>query len=343
MKVPFTWKPTGWFMIGWSGEFEPEQVRPLKYFGRDLVAWRGESGDVHVLDAHCPHLGAHLGHRGKVKGDCIECPYHGWGFGPDGINAYIPYEDRPNVSKRIRSWTVQEQHEAVYVWHDPAGGPPRWSLPDVFEHWPDITLGPDAYYRAYPELSVKYSGEPVHPQITGENAPDSMHFKYVHDATVTPVLMDYGTNGAEFWGVVGWPSPKDPESGRMALKIRTLSNGVGNTMNVFEGSANYRLIFCTTPVDDETSDLFYSIWWPRGDDPSPVAPESIRRRVETEYLRTLADDLEIWRHQIYVETPAFAQIDAKPYGTFRKWARQFYELDADDVPRVPATPVEVTR
>lgn len=38
MKVPFKWKPTGWFMIGWSAEFPLGEVRALQYFGEDLVA-----------------------------------------------------------------------------------------------------------------------------------------------------------------------------------------------------------------------------------------------------------------------------------------------------------------
>ena len=40
MKIPFTWKPTGWFMIGWSAEFPVDEMRPLQYFGEDLVAYR---------------------------------------------------------------------------------------------------------------------------------------------------------------------------------------------------------------------------------------------------------------------------------------------------------------
>lgn len=53
MKVPFTWKVTGWFMIGWSAEFPVGEVRPLHYFGEDLIAYRDESGELHVLQAHC--------------------------------------------------------------------------------------------------------------------------------------------------------------------------------------------------------------------------------------------------------------------------------------------------
>ena len=82
MKVPFTWKVTGWFMIGWSAEFEVGEVRALTYFGEDLAAYRDESGELHVLEAHCKHLGAHIGHGGKVIGDCVECPFHGWRWDP---------------------------------------------------------------------------------------------------------------------------------------------------------------------------------------------------------------------------------------------------------------------
>jgi hypothetical protein len=54
---------------------------------------------------------------------------------------------------------------------------------------------------------------------------------------------------------------------------------------------------------------------------------SYQERVEKEFLQTLWDDLEIWRYQIYIENPALAQQDARPYGALRKWAKQFYELE----------------
>lgn len=328
MKVPFTWQPTGWFMIGWSADFPAGTSRPLEYLGHHLVAYRTDEGALHVLDAHCPHLGAHLGHGGKVNGDCIECPYHGWGYGPDGINRYIPYEDRPNVSKRLRAWPVDERHECVFVWHDPQGGPPRWELPDLWTFGPALGSSPDAYYRAYPEMSVRYDREPVHPQITLENAPDSVHFKYVHRATVDPVLLHWEAEGPFYRSISGWPRPTPDDPGAMAMKIHGLSCGVGGSYAAFEGSVHYRLVFFTTPIDDTCSDMFYSIWWPRdaGDD-AAVAPDHYRERAAKEFLQTLWDDLEIWRYQIYVEQPALAQQDARPYGALRKWARQFYELE----------------
>src|SRR3546814_6367094 len=70
--------PTGWFWVAWSHEVSVEDApRPLRYFGRDLVLYRGASGRPVVLDAHCPHLGAHLGYGGSVCDDDIVCPFHG--------------------------------------------------------------------------------------------------------------------------------------------------------------------------------------------------------------------------------------------------------------------------
>ena len=127
MKVPFTWKFTGWFVIGWSAEFPVGEVRPLRYFGEYLVAYRDESGELRVLSGHCRHLGAHIGHGGKVVGDCVECPFHGWRWGPDGTNRYIPYQpDRPQpraeaaglpgpgaVRLRVRLASTRRQGTAV--------------------------------------------------------------------------------------------------------------------------------------------------------------------------------------------------------------------------------------
>jgi hypothetical protein len=51
---PHSGYPEGWFAIGWSDDFEPQQAHPLKYFGEDLVAYRGASGRLVVMDAAGP-------------------------------------------------------------------------------------------------------------------------------------------------------------------------------------------------------------------------------------------------------------------------------------------------
>src|SRR6266540_2708931 len=99
----------GWYQIGWSDEFQIGQVVPLHYFDRDLIAYRGESGELTVLDAFCLHLGAHLGYGGTVEGDSVRCPFHGWLWASNGANVEIPYGScRAMGHVRLRRWNVVE-------------------------------------------------------------------------------------------------------------------------------------------------------------------------------------------------------------------------------------------
>ena len=90
--------PFGWFVVSYANELKIGDVKAVRYFGQDQVLFRGESGKAAMLDAYCPHLGAHLGHGGLVKKDCIECPFHAWEWDSNGKVAHIPYAKNIPVS-----------------------------------------------------------------------------------------------------------------------------------------------------------------------------------------------------------------------------------------------------
>jgi phenylpropionate dioxygenase-like ring-hydroxylating dioxygenase large terminal subunit len=60
-RFPFTPYPEGWFVVSFSEDLRPGELRPIHVFGRQLVLFRTASGQAVVSDAFCPHLGAHLG------------------------------------------------------------------------------------------------------------------------------------------------------------------------------------------------------------------------------------------------------------------------------------------
>ena len=60
--------PAGWFVIATSDELAPGTLITRRYFEREIVIYRTASGTASVIDAHCPHMGAHLGKVGKVEG-----------------------------------------------------------------------------------------------------------------------------------------------------------------------------------------------------------------------------------------------------------------------------------
>ncbi|MEN3271267.1 MAG: hypothetical protein V7636_28, partial [Actinomycetota bacterium] len=67
-RYPMSPYPTGWYLLAESKDVQPGDVLPIEYFGKELVLFRTEAGEAVVLDAHCPHLGAHLGYGGTVEG-----------------------------------------------------------------------------------------------------------------------------------------------------------------------------------------------------------------------------------------------------------------------------------
>ncbi|HDZ57826.1 MAG TPA: Rieske (2Fe-2S) protein [Pseudomonas xinjiangensis] len=322
-------KPTGWFQIGWSQEIPSGSVKPLKYFGHDLVAFRSDDGELAVLDAHCHHLGAHLGHGGKVKGDCVACPYHGWQWNTRGENALIPYQDQP-VRKKLRKWDIVEQHGIIFMWHDPAGGPPRegW-LPDVFDH-PEKPANPGDYYPCYPDAVVFAPNERIHPQLMTENAADTMHFRFAHNAPEDPVLLSFDTDGPIWEAKTGFRSKATKE---VAMVLYARNAGVGLNMSIFDHPVlARRLVLTCTPVDDDTSDLRVSYFFQRDARSPEVMPEHVREMARQ--TRTLfEEDAVIWRHQKFVQRPIFAKADVAGYSALRNWCAQFYE--ATGVPQGP--------
>ena len=82
--------PNGWLPVLESSALKKSQILPIFAFGNDLVAFRSTAGKVTVLDAYCPHLGAHLGYGGRVINDTVNCPFHGWVFNESGDCVHIP-------------------------------------------------------------------------------------------------------------------------------------------------------------------------------------------------------------------------------------------------------------
>jgi vanillate O-demethylase monooxygenase subunit len=97
--------------------------------GVPLALFRTAAGRVGAMVDVCPHRRMRLS-RGRVRGDRLVCPYHGWSFGSDGA-AECHGVSRPGAS--AIALEVAERHGAVWVRR--AGG---------MTPAPDLPTGPDA-------------------------------------------------------------------------------------------------------------------------------------------------------------------------------------------------------
>lgn len=313
---PYTSHPTGWFQVAWSAELPAGAVKPLRCFGEDLVLYRGESGTLAVLDAHCPHLGADLGHGGCVAGDDITCPFHGWQWSAAGENTCIPYSATVNRRQKLRVWPVREVDGLVVVWHDAAGAPPAWEPPDIASFVPGFD--PADFWPVHPYGGHTFPDVLAFPQFVAENIVDAAHFRYVHSARSISTIVRHEADGHCFYVDHRFESSRSAE-----LRIRTA--GLGLMLGVFysDGQVAFLEIQATTPIAGDRSDLRGSVWARRpagaGDTPDDATALIIARQHEE-----LGKDIPIWERIRYVEHAPFAPEEARPQRALRKWAAQFY-------------------
>ena len=84
--------------VAYAHELADAPIR-RRLLGEDLVLWRDSGGTPHVLRDLCIHRGTALS-LGRVVGDRIMCPYHGWQYGGDGVCTLIPQLADPTQDPR---------------------------------------------------------------------------------------------------------------------------------------------------------------------------------------------------------------------------------------------------
>lgn len=315
-------KPTGWFQVAWSDEIGVADVHKMKYFDQEMVAWRTESGQLTVMNAYCEHLGAHLGYGGKVVGEVLQCPFHGWQWSSEGRNVCIPYQDRPNRGRRIRTYPVVERNDSVYIWHDVERREPFFDPPDVFAAFPDGSSA-DGYH---PQQRLYRAGLELHPQYVLENGVDFAHFKFVHNTPIVPVFTRH-----DFAGPVSFVDFTITFEGDDGQKIEDVNSGVeaingglGIAVTKSWGMIDNRTISAVTPVDESTSDVRFMVYIGRVPGKDPDRAERKAAEFGREVIRQFEQDIEIWQRQRYSDPPALATDEYAGFTAIRKWAKQFY-------------------
>jgi nitrite reductase/ring-hydroxylating ferredoxin subunit len=311
MPIPF-----GWYAVAYADELPRGAVRPLRYFARDLVLWRGEDGVARVLDAHCPHLGAHLGHGGRVEGASLRCPFHGWRFDGDGGCVEVPYARRVPPKARVAPWPTAERNRFVWVWYHPRREPPRWEVASVPE-----TEDPDwTGFERY-RWTVR-----SHSQEMGENSVDPAHFRFVHGTLNVP-RGEWSFDGIE--RVMLQRTRLQTPRGVVEAAIESRSRGIGAGYTRFTGICETVLVNSSTPIDSETLDVRFAFTQRKVDGRAPEG--GVAAAIIANIVKQLDEDIPIWEHKVYREQPLLCDGDG-PIPAFRRWMRQFY---AEDDPSDP--------
>ncbi len=332
---PLTPYPRGWYLAAHADEVAVRQVVPLRLFGRDLVVFRTDDGRAHITDAHCPHLGAHLGHGGRVTGECVRCPFHGWEFEADtGACVRTANGDPPPPTARLRTWEVDEQNGMILVWFHERGEPPTWHVP-VFPAFDDPTWSRWSTTSWILRARI---------QDVSENDADVAHSPAMHGFTDGQPSIEMDTEGARCtytlrakirlsaYGAPTLPAigPIGPIEPMLPITIETLRWGLSLgwirqwTELPFGLTLTTQTLGTTTPIDPDHVRVTFRHRVPKL--PLPGATRVLLRQYARLFDRTAGEDVPIWENTVYRMRPVASRSDWAIL-RFRRWARQFYDPD----------------
>ncbi len=306
-RFPFPPYPNGWFRVAYANELAAGEVLPLHYFGRELVLFRAEDGRAALLDAHCRHLGAHLGYGGRVEGAGIRCPFHAWHWDGEGRCIDVPYGRIPRGA-RIKSWPLVEKNGLIFCWYHDAGAPPSYQLPDL----PEIG-SPDWTPLEIRRWTVKSRWLDMN-----ENAVDQVHFRYVHGTRTTPeteVEVEGHVLSCRSRMKMGTPR------GVVMGGIDTTDYGPGLQTVRLSGIVDTLMLNTAVPIDEDSTDVSfaYSVCTVDGADAARGVGQAIIRDLE----KQMGEDIPIWESKKYHRQPLLCDGDG-PLALYRRWMRQFF-------------------
>lgn len=318
-RFPFSPFPAGWYRVGYTAELLPGGVVPLRCFGRDLVLFRTMEGGAYVLDAHCPHLGAHLGVGGTVVGDTIRCPFHGWQFDGRGQCRRIPYS-RDNPSARVQAWEVEEVNGVIFVYYDELGGRASWHVP---QH-------PELHSSDWTPLKVIGSWRVhTHVQELNENGVDLAHYTVVHGTAFEGTDNDSVSADGPFLTFRMTPryrrnalsSVFPSRDGSLEIRYFGLGTAFARVHVKTLVNVDFTVMTLLTPVDEEYVDIHMVMSLRKLS--TGLATHLLFKRLSRESVAALADDIPILEHKVYRSAPLYCKGDGQ-IARFRRWAMQFY-------------------
>lgn len=308
-----------------SHELKKGTARPVEFMGHSLVAYRGENGVAAILDAYCPHLGAHLGIESKIVGNSLECPFHGWQFNQEGKCTKIPGQNMIPESAQLRKWHVQDINDKIIVWHHADQEEPSWFVPDFVQEFE---------FHGKSEHTVK-----VHCQEIAENGPDVAHLNFLHRSWLGSKI---NTVVHHIWDA-SW-KPGSEETGDKHLAYVTVSQSMASFGRTIPGTTNQVDILQVGPgMVHLDFPLFFGLHVRIMENVTPIGPmlQCVRHSIYASkwtprifakiflrlMVRIFEQDVAIWNNKTYQSKPMYSKPD-RAIPVYRKWYQQFYSASS---------------
>ncbi len=344
-----------WYPIFRSEDLGYDKPEKVKVLGCNLVAFRDEDGEAHVLSDTCVHRGGSLGGAWsagpavpRMVNGCVVCPYHGWEFNGDGQCVNIPsigYGKKPPARAKVDSYPVQEKYGIIFAF---LGDEPEESRPPLLE----IEEYGQEGWAANEVLVLEV---PYYYERSIENGLDPAHNEFVHPThgftainRETYRVHEYDTEdhrqGWGFWFMHRFDSPPLPQEDHPTAQGKKTPWGNVKTerSDVFAGGGTYgpnimptyinitedkmfRQYFFEQPVDENFTRIFFLNMRNFLLDPKNNGPIHARNKViakqDIDILKEVYPDMTPLSKTKEVLMPADKAIVA-----YRDWLEKFDDM-----------------
>jgi len=197
-----------WYPMALATEVQEKPFRS-RALGCDFVLFRDGGGQVHCLADTCVHRGGSLG-AGQRKGDCIECPYHGWQFDGTGQCTHIPtlrQGSRIPARARVDAYPVVERYGLVFAF---LGDLPQDERPPILEISQYGQPG-------WSVTSLVYDWQASFERVI-ENGLDATHTEFVHPSAGLQGGFKPGDIRAERLVETAWGSAMQTDTDKVQIE-----------------------------------------------------------------------------------------------------------------------------
>ncbi len=294
-------------MVALAEELEPGAVVPMRYFGRDLVAFRDALGQPAVLDAHCPHLGAHFGHGGVVEDGCLRCPFHAWRFDAGGRCVAVPYAKQLPKRASVGAYRTLERNGFVFVHYDPEGREPAYEIPELPQY-------ADPSYTRWRHGKLRMR---THSREILENVVDYGHFAPVHKNVPTKFENEFDGHRA----VQRSTGHGMGEHANTHYTLEATYYGPSYQITEMHSVVETVMYNAHTMVDEHTVDLRFGLMMQPGSG-DPRFDEAYVEGYVQVLMHGFRQDARIWEHKRWRERPVLCDGDG-PILKLRQWYAQY--------------------
>ncbi len=327
--------PDGWYRVAASSEIRPGEAKHVQFLGEQIALFRSrEDGRIAALDAFCPHQGANLAY-GKVTGDRLQCPFHGWQLNGNGrVRERFGAEDRSFVH---RHFEAIDYYGMVMIYRSALNGA---KVPYRLSREPNIDGRQFVCHGQYDAGEVE-----MHIIEFAENSVDFRHFSELHGNMRIP-WTNIVLPGIKIRHESSWTLDKNLEHisyfedyATIEIRGQVYESTKSRALITFLGPGSIvkfdfhvpkigevTMFQTHTPVESLRQRVTFR-WFA-----SRRVPRILTSYVVGNWISQWRQDVEVWKRKIYRKRPLWLADDG-PLGKMRSWYRQFYpDVLPNDLP-----------